>query len=212
MLQFYAVGKQHELSNKKIILIKRAGVGYYYRLLYCLLEVEANNKKLNNLKKESDLEIISKSLPLFLYNSKRLNKLLAVNLESFLDMKWKKIPNEDKDKVIQQVMGFNSIAEDLEIGNEGGYVLKKEDIENQHNFIMEFLLERGYTIETANRVNNYQAMILIRQWNEMRILKMSDRSVSVNALPEEYKKYILTLRGYNFKTPQEILNMGGING
>lgn len=199
---FYAVAKEIKISNR-YILVKRAGVGYYYRLLHNIISIQDHNAKLIKLQNEENPDLLKVNLNQFFIEKKRLENAIMVNVEPFINIKWKNIKDEDKKTVIDSIINFNS----YELSNGEGQV-KLKDIESQHNFIIAFLLERGYTIKEASEINNYQAMAMIAQWKEMRTIEMADLRVANNAEHKEYRDYILKLKGFNFMTPEEIIRKG----
>lgn len=199
-MKFYAIGKKLKLSNNKIIVIKRAGVGYYYRLLYVFIRQQELVKEIENMtNNREDLNIIYKK-----YNElNNLNKSIMVNIQPFIDVKWKSIKEEDKKLVIESILEFNRYDND----GSGGEITS-EIVENEYNFILAFFLERGYKIDEVNNINNYQACCIIYGWNKIRIFQMTDTKYAMNANEEEWKKYVLELQGYNLMTPEEVIKAG----
>lgn len=209
MIDYYATGKEYLLSNGKKIIIKRAGMGFLYRLLYYYMDIEENNKDLKKISNETNLEIFVKEYNRLIKRSKQLSGLFKVNIEPFINVKWNKIPDKDKLSVTRAIIDFNTYS----TGKSSDSEVYKEDIFKQHNFMVLFLMDLGYTERQAcYEVSNYKASVLYEAWEKKRVIELNDMRVATQASQEGFKEYVLELKGYHLMNPTEVIKGGYLNG
>jgi hypothetical protein len=206
MFDFYASGKEYLLSNGKKIIIKRAGMGYLYRLLCYYIDIEENNKNLKQISNETDIKIMANKLNKYLTISEGLKRSFSVNVEPFISIRWKKIPECDKNGLTKAILKFNTYNQGVSSAGE----VHKEDLIKQHNFLLLFLMELGYTEKQAsNEVSNYKACALLEARKQQRIIEMNDIRIANQGSMDDYKAYINELNGFHFRNPEEVMREYG---
>lgn len=196
MLNFYCTEKEIRLSNGKVISVKKGGVGYYYRLIYLLVEISTQTTELIKIQKYIMDAEERKNIAKLIVVINNLNKQLSVYIQPFINVKWNKIHKDDKDSVIKSVIEFNTFKKS---SGDNENIIKKEQIEEEHNYIISFLISIGISYNESLNFNVYQAHVLLQEWTNRRIQGMYDTRVAYHATGEEYKKYELELRGYKFQ-------------
>ena len=197
MLNFYAIAKQ--LPTR--IVIKRAGVGFYFRFLFAMIEFNDLKKELDALNKLYKGKELYLKLLEFKNKTDYIEKQFIMAVESLINCKWKNVKESDKQCVIESILSFNSYFK-----TKNNREIKKEELEKELEFILYFFLERGYKIsDTSENISYYQACAMIEQWKQDRIIKMSDTRVAYHADKKEWKDAIYELKGYTKITSIEQL-------
>lgn len=190
-LDFYIDSAILPSSN---ITIKRAGVGYLFRLLALLLEEFDIEKCLKEYLKNpkiisSDVEIINGKLKLREITVESIREYLSV----FVDGDLKAIPDEKLFFLIMDVLNFNMPKGDSggsEIKN--GYMLNK--LVNGIICNVAFILGKD-PIWVSENYNYVQCIIILKEYDKFRASKAYDMRVAVNASADDYAKYKNSLLG-----------------
>lgn len=202
MLPFYATGKEIELPvSKKRMIVKRPGVGYYFRFLFLLMEVNELNQELVKARSIDDPKELYLKLFEINLKLKAKNKQFDMMIRPLIDREWKKVDKRDKDFVIKEALEFNRYRKGT-----GDRELKKEDFEKELEFILYFFCERGYTLEkAAEEITYYQACAMMEQYKMERITRMHDTRIATQASGDDYKKILHQMQGRKIiEDPEEL--------
>ena len=176
------------------ITIKRAGVGYLFRLLALLLsffdsvkEIKCAYEDMDNLSKNLD------KIKTLLDNETEKSKTLAEFLQHFTDIATDKLNIEELVTLSKHVLSFNMPRK-----NGGGGEIKNDVMLN--NILNDVICQTAFCIGkdpmwVSENVNYVQCVIILSQYRKARVGPMTDMRVAMNAKKEDYSKYVRDLSG-----------------
>ena len=191
-LDFYV---SEAVMSDNPITIKRAGVGYLFRLLALLLsffdsvkEIKCAYEDMDNLSKNLD------KIKTLLDNETEKAKTLAGFLQHFTDVSTEKLSIEELVTLSKHVLSFNMPSK----SSGGGGEIKNEAMLN--NLLNDVICQTAFCIGkdpmwVSENVNYVQCVIILIQYRKFRVGSLTDMRVAMNAGKEDYSKYVRDLSG-----------------
>ena len=191
-LDFYV--SEAEMADNPII-IKRAGVGYLFRLLALLLSFFDSVKNIKSV--YEDIENLSSNIDkikTLLDSETEKSKMLADFLSHFTDVSTAKLNIEELVTLSKHVLSFNMPSKK----GSGGGEIKNGAMLN--NILNDVICQTAFCIGkdpmwVSENVSYVQCVIILNQYRKFRVGPMTDLRVAVNAGKDDYSKYVINLSG-----------------
>jgi hypothetical protein len=171
MIEFLASGVSTQFQGKRII-VKRPGVGYYYRLLDCIYTLNKTSEEIADIFKSKDPKEILQSIKdkaHLIVQKKPMTKNLRVHLDEFVEgVNVKRLKESELMELVKIVLEVNASKRDDSEEPEKNERKKEPDFDENYNRLIYIISKvTGYDPETAAvKINNVQAGILLRQYEK----------------------------------------------
>jgi hypothetical protein len=208
MINFLAYGREFRLRDGRVITVKRLAMGFYYLLIASVLIYKTALEKTSGIKSKK--------------NIKDYIKFMRENALDFAKVKveWTNIIGYLKDWVdgadvaklehgevlecLSHVIEFNTVK-----AVKGGKGIASLDELNEQFEQMVSLLCLTLKKEPeyiTHHITNFQASVLVAEYNRMRVSQMNDLRFAYNANKQEYAKYTGLLMGEKVVSGEDIIN------
>jgi len=208
MINFLAYGREFRLRNGLVITVKRLAIGLYYLLIASVLIYKNAIESVKEIKDKKNIKDYIKYLR---FNSLEFAKVKVewANITNYLK-DWvegvdiTKLEQSEVLECLSDVIEFNTVS----ITKGGKGISTLDELNQQFEQMIALLcitLKKEPEYITHN-ITNYQASILISEYNRMRVSQMNDLRFAYNANKNEYAKYTGALVGEKILTGEDIMS------